>query len=297
MTLSREEWLRERQKTIQASDVSKILGKHPKYGPLSVYESKISGYSQDDNDWMKFGREVEGAIAGLYESRTGREVENLGATTIVVHPDIPFLGATLDRMSTHPDKDNRGPVELKNVGDFSRPDEWAADPPLIHLIQNQVQIACTSSTWGCVAGMFPGYQLAHHDQDRNDSFLESIMPVLEEFQECVHTRTPPPPDGLKETGRVLRRLYPNDSGETIALNGDDWVELMKELNTTKATLKEQEARKKEIQHKIKAAMQEATFAVLRNGTKITSRTVSVNERTQTVRGYSYRTFSVSKPKK
>jgi predicted phage-related endonuclease len=295
MSMTREEWLEARRNSIQASDVAAILGYDKRRGPISVYEAKVTGYSQDDNDWLKFGREVEGAIANLYADRTGREVSDLGATHITMHRDIPWLGATIDRVSTKEGQILNGPVELKHVGDFSRPDEWAADPPLVHQIQNQIQISCANGTWGCIAGMFPGCQLAYHDQERNDSFLETIMPELEAFWQCVQTKTPPDTDGLAETGQVLKRLYPNDSGETIALDGDEWVDLIAEMNTAKASIKNHETRKKEIQHKIKAAMQEATFAVLRDGTKITSRTV---ERAgYNVKPTKYRSFSVSKPKK
>jgi putative phage-type endonuclease len=291
--MNREQWLEARRMSIGASDVAAILGEDPRRGPLAIWDAKVNGQQDYDNDWLKFGRGVEGAIAGLYQSRTGREVVDLGETEITYHPDISWLGSTLDRKTAR-DEGPKGPLELKNVGTFDNPKVWILDPPEHYRIQLQIQIACLDSQWGALAAMFPVYQLQHRDYNRDDELLDLIYPELEKFWQCVIKKEQPKVDGLEGTAKVLKRLYPNDSGETIVLQEDSWVDLIEELKTTNKSIKDSEARKKEIQHTIKAAMQEATFAVLKNGTKVTSRTVSVAGRTQTVAGYSYRTFSVGK---
>jgi len=122
MTLSREEWLTERRTHIGASDVAAILGMDPRRGPLAVYESKVHGHSQEDNDWMRFGRDVEGAIANMYAAKTKRDVEDLGGTWFQPHSSVSFLSSTLDRVTweapTDPDEPGAA-LELKHVGNFS----------------------------------------------------------------------------------------------------------------------------------------------------------------------------------
>ena len=288
MSLSRKEWLDARRKSIQASDVAAILGEDDRRGPVSVWNAKVHGNDEYDNDWLKFGRDVEGAIANLYAARTKRMVTNYGATTIMYHPDIPFLGATLDRMSTSVREDNDGPVELKHVGDFSRPDEWAADPPLIHRIQNQIQIACTNSDWGCIAGMFPGYQLAYHDQERNDNFLESIYPTLEAFWQCVIDKTPP-----KATGAdldIVKKLYRKAEGTTVALDGEEWLILANDLADIKSITSANKKRVKEIEAKFRSEMKDHTFGALIDGSQMTLKVTKRKGYTREVEDTEYRTL-------
>jgi len=59
--LNREQWLEKRRGCLGASDVAAVLGADPRRGQLAVYEAKVTGHSTEDNRWMKFGRDIEGA--------------------------------------------------------------------------------------------------------------------------------------------------------------------------------------------------------------------------------------------
>lgn len=265
--LSREEWLEERKNHIGASDVAAILGAHPARGPLSVYEAKVHGYCQDDNKWMKFGRDVEGAIANLYADETGREVRDLGATKIEYSLPFPFMGATLDRITWKDSSDgglDPAPLELKHVGDFSRPDQWIENPPIHYQIQLQAQMACLGSQWGSLAGMFPGYQLAYKDIKRNDEFLEAAYPELEDFWRCVVDKTPPPVESHRDLD-VVKRLYPSSSGETVALDNEIF-DLACDWEFCNGAKKSAEKDAKELEAKLRAAMGDATWGALPDGT-------------------------------
>ena len=185
--LSREQWLEQRRHHIGASEVAAIIGVSPFADALSVWDSKVNGQKEqaDAADYLEFGRDMEEPIAKLYAKRSGRQVDNLGETTLQMHPYFPWLGATLDRRiegcEKTPAPDNGpGALEIKNVGaPRFAPAEWTADNPevLHHVIQNQIQMACTGWMWGCVAGMFPRYQLPWFDLKRDDDLLNSIYPV------------------------------------------------------------------------------------------------------------------------
>lgn len=288
MTLSREEWLAERRNHIGASDAWKILlGRK-----LEVYEAKVTGYSQEDNDWLKFGRDVEGAIANMYAAKTERVVTDIGYTTINKHPSVPFLGATLDRVVGICQDRPNCPLELKNIGDYSSAKAYQEDPRIDHQIQLQIQMACMGAQWGSLAALFPGYNLVWKDFERNDDFLEAVYPELEDFWKCVVDKTPPPVESHRDL-EVFKRLYPADSGETVVIDDagmvDDWIE-------AKATAKEAEKAAKKYEAHIRAAIGDATWGALPDGTFLALKTVSVKGYEKVVEPYEYRTLKRVKKK-
>jgi len=289
--LSREEWLAKRREYIGASDAAAILGADPRRGALAVFESKVTGYSSDDNKWMKYGRDIEGAIANMYSEETGREVIDLGATTITVHPDLPFLGATLDRQ-THKEMDEgpHGPLELKSIDPYGAkvyPDQFAEEPPLHMLIQLMIQMACTGASWGSLAGLFPGYNLQWVDRERDDKFLSAALPKLEEFWSRVQRKDPPPPDHLPGTLDVVKRLYSQEDGTTIALDAED-LQLVDAWEMTKERARMAGKDVKEMETVLRAKLQDATFGVLTDGTLLSLKTTKRSG--YTVKPTSFRTL-------
>jgi predicted phage-related endonuclease len=293
--LSREEWLEERRNHVGASDVWKILlGRQ-----LEVYEAKVTGYSQSDNKWMRMGRKVEGAIADEYEYEAGRAVEDRGATTIVYHPDIPFLGATLDRetmdvLDPYPDGP-WVPLECKNIGNFTNPKKYQEDPDVRHQIQLQIQMACMNSTWGSLAALFPGYNLVWRDIERNDDFLETVYPELENFWRHVVDKIPPPVESHRDL-KVIKRLYPADSGETVVLDSEV-ADLVYGWEVTKHQKKEKEESLKRLEATIRSAMGDATWGALPDGTFLSLKTTKRKKYTREIEAGEYRTLRRTKVKK
>ncbi|MCK5018927.1 MAG: YqaJ viral recombinase family protein, partial [Candidatus Peribacteraceae bacterium] len=177
---TRADWLRERKGLLTASDIAAILGEHPHKTNIDVYMDKITDdICQDDEDHLKFGRDVEGAIANLYETRTGNEVIDIGSTVISKHPDIDWIGATLDRKTVIDGV--QVPLELKHVGGFVNMQEWQDEPPTHYQIQCQIQCACEKDEFSKLAGLFPGYQLGQKRLEYSQDFFDSIFPELDEF--------------------------------------------------------------------------------------------------------------------
>lgn len=295
--LSHEEWLAERRKHIGASDCAAILGLDPRRGPLAVYEEKVLGRESPDNDWLRFGRKVEGAIADMYEVKTGRKTANLGATDFQMHPSIEFLGATLDRAvwrRSEP-RENGGPLELKNIGDFTSAKAYEEDPHLHHQIQLQIQMACLDSTWGSLAALFPGYNLVWKDIDRNDDFLQTVYPELENFWRCVVDKVPPPVESHRDL-EVVKRLYPADSGETVVLDIHE-MGLVNDWQARKKEAKEKETRAKELEAHLRAAIGNATWGALPDGTFLSLKTTKRKAYTREIEAGEYRTLRRTKVKK
>lgn len=222
---SEEQWRAIRRELVTASDAAAILGADTHRGPLSVYADKVSGIEQEDRLPMRRGRRFEAAIADEYGEQMRRPVEPLRAFEISLHPDLPWLGATLDRLTLGtlqaPDPfggcDTRGPLQIKMaIGSAS---EWSEeDPPLRFVIQVQIEMACYGARWGSLCALTGPGPLKVHDLERDDAFLAEAIPRLEEFRDRVRRREPPPADALPETARALSRLWPADDGSTVLLD-------------------------------------------------------------------------------
>lgn len=301
MTLSREEWLAERRNHIGASDVAAILGFDKRRGPLAVYEAKVTGYSQEDNDWLRWGRRMEGIVADMYADKSGRAVVDLGATEFQYHKEIPFLAATLDRQIP-PDREGTiksdGALEVKNtdVPGF-KPETWAADNPdlLYAIVQNQIQMACTGWDWGSIVGKFPFHQIAWFDQDRDDEFLKEVYQELEALWKCVVDKTPPPVESHRDL-EVVKRLWPAASGSTIPM-GDDEHNLANLWQAAKEEKKDAKSRVDELEAKLRAAIGPHTFGALPDGTFLSLKTTKRKGYTRVVEPGEYRTLRRVKSKK
>ena len=294
--MNKDKWLEQRRNHIGASEVAAILGADPRRGQLAIYEAKINGHSMEDTAWLAYGRDVETAIANMYEHETDRKVRDLGATAFQYHKDFPWLAATLDRVTT---RDPRGPwvpLELKSVDPYgakTSAEQWRKDPPLHYVIQLQIQMACTGSEWGSLAGLFPGYQLAWLDIERDDQLLELAYPVLADFWQHVISKNPPPVDSLPATNDVVKRLYPKESGETIVMPGD-MLEVADLWESKKSQLSEIQNEIKKYDTILRAELKDASFGVLPDGTLISGKTVKRNS--YTVEASEYRTLRRTRPK-
>lgn len=288
--LTREEWLEERKNHLGASDCAKILTGQA----MEVYAAKVLDCVDDDNDWMSFGRDVEGAIAKAYAHKTGRTEEDLGATTFVYHPDIPWLAATLDRVTIIPPY-GFSPLELKHVGTWDNADEWRDDPPTKYQVQLQIQMACYGAQCGSLAGMFPGYKLVWTDLLRDNDFFDAAYPILQEFWGHVQRKEPPDPNSYKDLDAV-KRIWKRDDGSTVTL-GNDTLALADEWEQAKKRRKEAEKEVKTIEAKLRASVKDATYGALNDGSFLTLKTTKVKAYTKVMEASEYRALRRTKKRK
>lgn len=294
MEIDRKEWLDRRREMITASDVPAILGVDPRRTALDVFEAKLNGTEIDDSDLLRWGRNVEGAIAQWYEHDTGRVVEDLGATKIQVHPDFPWLGATLDRWQPgNPEKSHpRGPAEFKAVSGAAAA-EWREDEkPDHHLVQLQIQMACSGAEEGTLGGLLWGNRLKWQDFERNDSFLDQAYVAIDEFRERLLKKDPPAPESYKALD-AMKRIWNTDNGELIAMDSEA-LELVSEWETFKAMEREGKKQAKEIEAKLRHILGEATAGALPDGRFLTLKMTNVDGYVKEVAAYSYRTLRIAK---
>lgn len=288
------EWLAKRRELITASDFAAILGWDERKGrtPLDVFVDKMTNRETDETDVMRWGHILEPSITEIYEWETGRHTEDPGEFALLIHPDIPWLGATLDRVTWDIEDDidriPGRPLELKNTG-WHKSGDWSDGPPLFVQMQNQAQMACSGAPWGAYAGMVGGTPpLRYGDIDWNQSFFESALPHLEEFRRRLKENDPPPVTSSRCLAPI-KALYPNDSGDTVTL-GEEYRELAEQWEQAKADKKSAEDKAKEIEAKLRAAIGEATFGSLPDGTTLTLKTTERKGYTREVKPSTYRTL-------
>ena len=267
-------WLERRLLTVGASEVAAILGLSPWKSVYALWCEKTGAVipSGEEAEWQRWGNLLEPAICDEYSRQTGREVIDHGRYAVRYSATCPHLSATLDREVVGRNKgDGPGCMDAKNTGAFKAKD-WEEGAPLIYQIQVQAQMEVTGHRWGSLAVLVGGNQFHWCDVERNEPFIEMMRRKVAEFWKLVETRTPPVVDGSDSTAEVLKRLYPKDSGASVALTGDaaQWTD---EYEAACADEKAAKERKQEAANKLRDAIGESTYGILPGGGKWSLRTI------------------------
>jgi putative phage-type endonuclease len=262
---ARREWLDQRRQTVGASEVSAILGLSTWESPYSLWAKKTGQVVDDgeETEPQRWGNLLEPIICDEYSRETGRTVIDHGRYAVRYSATCPYLSATLDREVVAFDDRGNGCMEAKNVSAYKLED-WNEGAPLLYQVQLQAQMEVTGAQWGSAAALLGGNTFRWCDVQRDEVFIQMMRRKIAEFWQLVETRTPPPIDGSNSTAEVLRRLYPKDSGETIALPGEatHWDD---EIALCNEHLKLYGDRKQAAQNQLRAALGDATFGVLPAG--------------------------------
>lgn len=265
---SREEWLAARRDGIGGSDAPAVLGLSPYATPLRVYHEKIGmpaeELSPERAEFLRWGLLLEQPIAMAYFEATLREVVAPPAFTIFRSVAHPHRFATVDRIVFDKAR-GAGILEIKNVGPWMA-DKWEDGVPDEFLIQHQHQLAVMGLSWGSVAALIAGQRFAFVDIDRDDGLIDIVEPKIDRFWDDIqHQREPKAEAGDSD---LLKRLYPETTGEIITLDAD-FIALDEERTAADAALKEAERRKETASNRIKAALGDAAAAILPNGVTYT----------------------------
>lgn len=284
----RIEWLKNRKKTIGASESAAVFGVSPYHSPFSLWQEKTSSVVDDRpmTNAQKVGLKMEPIIAEMYAEETGREVTHPGQYTTTRSPTHPFMSATLDRVIKPIDTRGPGVLELKTAHDGKK-EEWNNEPPLEYLIQVQHQMFVSGYQWGSIAVLFMNASRDFFwcDVERNEDFIQQLVHKCTQFWKLVTDRVPPEADGHHSTLSAIKKMYPSDTGKTKSLSSsvDGWA---KEMSIADEEIKKWQAMKNECMAKIQLELGDATFGVSPSGMKFSFKTIT--RKSYTVDETSYR---------
>lgn len=249
---------------IGGSEAAAVLGVHPWISPLALYLRKLKQMpEQESSPRMQWGLDLEDAVATYYERETGRMTIKPPSFTIYRSQDHPFMQATIDRLIEPIDKRGRGVLQIKTAGPGQISD-WQEEIPVYIQVQIQHEMLVTGNAWGSLAVFFGDYRDLIVDVERNDRFCNMLIEKCAEFWERIQSQDPPPVDHSESSKEALQYQYPKDTGASIALPGEalHWDQ---ELQEIKAQEKDLRKRKTELENKIKAEIELASYGVLTNG--------------------------------
>jgi len=274
MLTNQTDWHEERRRGIGSSDAAAVLGLSHWKSCLELYAEKIGlGDPEEDKpDWLYWGAKLEPVIAERYMEETGRTLIDPGRTFVQWSKEYPFMCATIDREIWDDKRRLEGVLEIKTASGF-KAKEWTEEPPVEYQIQIQHQMIVTGCHWGSFAVLIGGQQFLWCDVEKNEKFCDYLIQQEWEFWKRVEAKDPPPPgDPAESAHEALQRLYPKDTGETIALPGE-FIDLADRLENLKATRKDAEDAIKKLENELRAAIGDASFGVLPNGVTFSLRTV------------------------
>lgn len=264
---TREGWLAKRRNVIGASDAGTILGLNPHESPMSLYLRK-RGEIEDKEETlaMWLGHEMEPIIAKRYEMETGRRLQDPGDYNILHHPQHEWLTATRDRTAML--GEDHGPVELKAPGERMAKGWSDTDSPLCYQVQLQIQMACMGAKVGELAAIVGNQNFYCIRYERDDAFLQVVIPVLHEFWLGVQNGTPPEIDGTESTRKAIRALHPDDNGEMVVLS-EDFESDLERLSELEYEIEANTLEAQQIKNKVMYEMGANTYAFL-NGERVFS---------------------------
>lgn len=275
---ARADWLERRRQYLGASDVAAVLGLSPYRGPLAVWIEKTSPVVSETKPWMRWGHLVEDAVCTGYSEITGRTVTNPGPYELQVHPDIPWLAATLDRTTTGSEQrpapaDGLGVMDAKAVG-FQKAGDWEDQPPLHLQVQIAAQMACTSRKWGTLAALVGGMSIEVKDLAWDQAFWDAALPQLERFWDMVQKRIQPEADALTGTTEAIKARWAKPNGLTILGDGPT-QDLADELDRARDAATTAKDRVELLSNQLRAKMGDAEFMAFGDGSRMASSIVNV----------------------
>ena len=245
--------LEDRRHGIGGSDAGAVLGLNPYRTPLDVYREKTGEADPpdlDDVEAVRWGNLLEDTLAREYSTRTGHKVRRRNRA--VVHPELPFIRANLDRTVDG----ERKVLEIKTAGYWARKDWGPAGSdhvPDAYLAQVMHQMLATGYREADLCVLIGGQEFRIYHLGFDQELADLIVDKETWFwRECVEKRMPPPPTTFDD----LKALYPTDDGG-IEVATPEILDAIAELKQLKEQGKEVDQRQQALELAIKAQMGDA----------------------------------------
>lgn len=177
-----EEFKKARKAGFGGSDIGDLLDSEPYGCKRRLFLDRL-GLLPDRGSraahHLERGRFLEGPVAGLYASRTGRELREVGTGYL---KEFPFVRANADRLVRCPIKGAPGVPVQWGVLEIKCPSAWSFKKikkeglPESYVLQLQWQMLCYGTSWGSFAVYWAdGHELLHFDVERDDALIQMLF--------------------------------------------------------------------------------------------------------------------------
>ncbi len=222
----RDAWVEARRGFIGSSDIWSIVSGSKLYDTWcsKVHPDLCEPFPELSG---RFGHWNEPGIAQWHAEKTGDLVVDPGDHVILVHPEIPYLAATVDRFAFH--KGMWTDLELKTAGSWAKHEDernvgysgWEERAPYAHAMQVLEQMEVTGLELGQLHGIiltFPA-EWKLWPIEPNERFRDLMFERCQTFWERHVLRDIPPPVHAddKSADRVLNLLGRPVPGRTYVL--------------------------------------------------------------------------------
>jgi putative phage-type endonuclease len=255
--MTRQEWVVERTKGIGGSDASVILGFNPWKSPFQLYIEKTGGQVEEiNNEAIYWGNVLEDVVAKEFSRVTGKKVRK--RNVMFRHPEHDFMIANIDRDVVG----EKALLECKTTNAFNA-DAWEGDHiPPAYICQLQHYMAVLGYEKAYIAVLIGGQKFVWKELERDDEFIELMIEAEKEFwEEHVMKNIPPEIDGTNSASELLKKMYPQDNGETVMLESDKAETLIEAIESIKSEIKEKNTLLKEYENKLKLMIGDAAVGV------------------------------------
>lgn len=260
--LSREDWLKFRNKGIGGSDVAVICGLSKYKSPVELWMEKTGQIEpKEAGEAAYWGTIMEPIIRGEFTLRTNLKVKLVKA--MLKHPKYDFMLANVDGIVNDPLVGDCI-FEAKTASVFKQ-DEWEDDNiPEAYMLQIQHYMAVTGYDRTFIAVLIGGNQFKYKMIERDNELIDMIIQLEANFWDHVVNNIPPEMDGSEASSELLRRLYPNTKTEKQILLPNDAEALLTQYDMAKANEKKYAEIKEEAENKLKFMLGENESGISNN---------------------------------
>lgn len=218
--INEQHWRELRQKNIGGSEVASLFSEQD-IGFFTRYElwHLKSGTLEGDlnpGERLIWGNLLEDSIATGVEKMHGYKIDPSYTGYYALHPRVVGMGCTPDRVITHPEKEGKGVLQIKNTDRFEFSKWEEGEPPLKYLLQVQHEMACLELDWGVLAVLVGGNTLKIYPIERHARTALIIEKTIEEFWQSIKDGKEPPV--VADDYDVIRKVH-------SAVSGEEWVNL------------------------------------------------------------------------
>jgi len=251
-TLTKEEWLKWRNKGIGGSDVAAICGVSKYKSPVELWMEKTGQIEPKEvGEAAYWGNVMEPIIRDEFTLRTNLNVRLV--PSILKHPVHSFMLANLDGVID--DVCGECIFEAKTASIYKQ-EQWETSIPEEYMLQIQHYMAVTGFQKAFIAVLLGGNQFKYKVIESDNEIIEMIVKLEKHFWNCVTTNTPPEMDGTEASSTLLARLYPaSNSAKQIVLPAES-SDLITQFEVGRAKEKEAAEMKDDAANKLKALLGE-----------------------------------------